>query len=605
MRMGLGQDRKSCGFMMETLEGRRLLTAGAVISDYVLNIRGSGGKDDISFHTGKTPASYVVEINDARYIFKESSVRAVKIAGFAGDDRITVASSLVRDPVLATGGPGRDIFRGIKDGIQYYPPVTYSTPFSFGEPNLTGELFYAHDYGAVGDGRVNDAPAIQAAIDAAPNGATVVLDAGKTYFLRKGLFLDRPVNIEGQGAKLLMCTNVSPENRAIYVLSRHSDISYAWSDQVIAGQTVFPVANATDLNVGDVVFLELGQDPNDPNEQHYTTLAHVLANDGASVTLDQAVPHDIIEGAFGNRITRVVSLVKDMWIRDLAFDHIDGTTVDANVWLEEAQNVTVENITGRFIIALVAADSTGVVLNNAYGDLLRTHPSSGRVINVWQSEVSASNLHVRTISDAAVVFAESWNRALTINGMEVKWQYYKSADNAVFHLTGNSSNTFVDNLVVQNSAPVLLAGSGAQTGSWKFGTLKITGPSIGFPVTNDLTYGGVHYSDLQHITPQIPLAPNQADLTIPLFNGLIHSIKAKLTTTEGVRWVFIQNQKNQGLELVSRIGDDWTEFPSLEMMGSFYPFNDPAADSVTLHICTLSNLPPDAVLMLDIEYFAT
>jgi hypothetical protein len=102
---------KACSF--ESLEGRRLLTAGAALgTDGVLRVLGTEVADQIVVARVATKSADVlrVRLNGAKSYFPSASVKKIEIAGEAGDDRVSVEG--VACPILLEGGNGHDSLTG-------------------------------------------------------------------------------------------------------------------------------------------------------------------------------------------------------------------------------------------------------------------------------------------------------------------------------------------------------------------------------------------------------------------------------------------------------------------------------------------------------------
>lgn len=80
--------------------------------------------------------------------------------------------------------------------------VTYDPPFTGGVPtNVEAKLSQyvsVKDFGAVGDGVADDTAAIQAALDAAPEGSAVYFPNG-TYIISSALIVDKAITLYGDG----------------------------------------------------------------------------------------------------------------------------------------------------------------------------------------------------------------------------------------------------------------------------------------------------------------------------------------------------------------------------------------------------------------------
>ena len=258
-----------------------------------------------------------------------------------------------------------------------YPASTPSTPTAPQIVTQATGVANVRDYGAIGNGTANDTLAIQRAIDALPAFGTLQLEP-RTYKLNAGLLIEKPLTLEGNGAVLLSNTSASPQNRTITVQSALTSQSTTWSEPVVAGQSTFHFAMSPgEYAVGQWVFLELGQDPFDPNEQHFTAMMPITAVGTDSVTLGISVPYAINSGALNNRMTVVGSMATQVHIRDLKFDFVDGTISDSALWFERVRNSSVNGVSGRFNAVMVAADCTNVGLQNVNATLANVHSAAG------------------------------------------------------------------------------------------------------------------------------------------------------------------------------------------------------------------------------------
>lgn len=484
-----------------------------------------------------------------------------------------------------------------------YPPSTPATalPVTSQPAKLS-----VRNFGAVGNGVRDDSASIQTAIDALPPYGTLMFE-GRTYRLNKSLTIDKPMNVDGHGALLLLNTSAWPTNRHITVQSEFSPTSVRWKEGVVAGQSTFhPTFAPGTFTVGQWVYLELGQDPYDANEQHFAATVPVTAVGVNSVTVGTSVPYAINAGSLDNRLTPSTSLATQVNVRDLKFDHVDGTLPDAAMWIDHARDCTIDGISGRFEIMANVADSTNISLRSATASLVNDHPAAARALTVWQSDnVSLSNVRVDTGVDKAVFFVESWARKTTVSNADVRWRYTQSPTNGVFHLTGGSSGTLATGIRIDNSGPIFLAGSGDQPADYHFGVVTISGALKAASLANidDLTVGAKRYANPLKLTQTIDLAALWADKRFNLVAGTIKSIKVTASSSGSVNQVFVINAAGQGTVTKTLTAGVALDLPLLGCLGSDYPFNDATGSMKTAALYTPSSIPVGARLTFDIEYY--
>ncbi|MDP3791759.1 MAG: glycosyl hydrolase family 28-related protein [Candidatus Omnitrophota bacterium] len=477
------------------------------------------------------------------------------------------------------------------------------------------------DYGAVGDGVADDAPAIQKAVDEAPAGSMIVFEAGKTYKINQAIEVDKALVIDGNGATLLLNTSAWPDNKHIVFSSPLIGATREWTEEVKKGQRTFLVSVSTDeIKAQDKVFLQLGRDIYDGNEEeHYAKVVTVVENTGSSITLDVDIPYDIFQGTNSHKITKVKSFVDGAAIRNINLDFTAIATPDASIWIDRASNVTVENITGRFSILLQVVDSTNVILRNVDGEAMAIHGAAGRVLSSWQSDnTKAENIRVRTQSDAPVVFFESWDRNATISDMDIEWNLDRRAVSNVFHFAGASYGIELENITIHNANAINVVGSGAQPSQYHIGTVNVSGPVISADLSDidHFVNGQYDYANYSVFRQDYVVAPGQNDFGVPLVSGITRSIKAKISNYDGIRQIYLINHFGQGMELVGFLSsltpekrNDWNELP-FNMYGLNYPANyhfdgqGPTWLDKELHFYTDQDVPENTVLSLEIEYFS-
>ncbi len=363
-----------------------------------------------------------------------------------------------------------------------------------------------------------------------------------------------------------------------------------------------------DFTVGQWVFVELGQDPNDPNEEHFTALTQIVSLADNAVTVEASVPYDVINGASMHRITAVDSLATDVHVRDVKFDHVDGTIPASAIWIGITRNSSIDGVSGRFNMVLNVSDSSNIQLKNVNATVVVGHPAAGRVFTAWQSNnVLVSDVYADTSADKAVFFIESWSRDTTFRNINVRWRYAQTPRGAVFHLTGGSSGTFVDQLRIDNTGLVNLVGQGGQLSDFKFGTVSISGGVHTVPLflTDDLTIGTRRYAQTLQLTKTIDLVAGWSDYRIPLVAATIKSIKVTATDKASLNYVLVINANGNGCDLTkalvsgATINVEW----KLGFLGVVYPVNDAVESMKSLTLYTPASIMPGSRLTVEVEYY--
>jgi hypothetical protein len=423
------------------------------------------------------------------------------------------------------------------------------------------------------------------------------------------LLIHKPITVDGNGGLLLLNTSAYPANYQIAITSTLTTNSVQWTEPVTAGQTTFHVATEPgQFTVGQWVHIGLGQDPNDPNEEHFAALTQITAVTTDSITVAASVPYDVNNGAFMHHITAVDSLATDVHVRDLKFDHVDGTVPDSAIWVGIAKDCSIDGVSGRFNMVANIADSSLIQLSNVTASLVVGHMAAGRVVTVWQSDnVRVINVKADTSADTAVFFLESWARNTTFQNIDVTWRYASMPRSAVFHLTGGSSGTFIDRVRIDNTGPVNLVGQGSQLSDYRFGAVTITGQLHVAPLylIDDLTLGSRRYANPQHVTQTIDLQPGWQDHQVTLAPGTIKTIKVTASDRSSIQWLLVINAQGKGGDYTQRLVSGQTvDFGGLlGFLGDPFPFNDAADSLKSLVIATPASITPGAQLTVEVEYY--
>ncbi len=497
-------------------------------------------------------------------------------------------------------------------------------------------------YGAVGNGTHDDTAAFNAAIAAAPDYSTIQLDAGKTYLLSNGLLLTRPINIEGNGATILFNTagNGSPNSEVIEARSGVDTTTVTLPSQTFAvGQTSYSGSFSTSEFIpGDYVYLQLGTDPNDPGQPNYATIAQVVSNTGSVLTVNTAIPNmpGLVNGQLNlsdsgytpqpSTIQRITDLIQNVSFKDLNYTFASGTTPDADLWIERADNVTASDITGSLTIGVNVADSINVTLNNIDGTLVKLDSSGGRAVSAYQSDgLVVNGITVNQSSDSPVVFLETWARNTTLNNIVDTWNYSSASSSAVFFFTGNSYNTFVSSASITNVGAINLAGSGGAPAQYSFGTATVSGPiksallsqtnpGTGQPVSdiqmlqNTSTNTTLNASSLETTATQtIALTSNMNYRSFNLLNGaqnvngIISSIIIDASSTSGLSNLYINSASGGSANLTGNLTAGQA-VPITEFFGTDYPWNIANQKSLVI---TTGNVPANTTLTVSVTYYPT
>ena len=202
-----------------------------------------------TFYSGSTDGSEL--LIDGTVIVNNDGVHAYTVK--SGTDSLSAGSHTITEEYFLSTTAGQQL------------TVSYSGPSitkqAIPDSILTTTAPATVDvstYGAVGNGTTNDSADIQAAIAATPDGGTLDFDSGKTYLLGSGLTMGRPINVEGNGATLLLDTSAYPQNETVFYLQPHRRHELHLDRQTVtAGQTTFNVRDQrpTCSSPGDTIFL--------------------------------------------------------------------------------------------------------------------------------------------------------------------------------------------------------------------------------------------------------------------------------------------------------------------------------------------------------------
>jgi hypothetical protein len=206
------------------------------------------------------------------------------------------------------------------------------------------------DFGAVGDGSTDDAPAFAAAVEAAPQGSAVRVPEG-TYLLRSALTIDKGVVLCGEGpdrSRLHFDCGANAVSIVTYQRGDYVSITSGYTK----GSTRLTVSDASGFTVGE--YAEMKQtndwdimDPEDvwrhdawAPEDCVGQMFRVAAVEGSDIVVEPPVHMDY-DGAF-DPVVRPMGLVDGAGLQGLYFRRVsdlDYATIEiknaANSWVRD------------------------------------------------------------------------------------------------------------------------------------------------------------------------------------------------------------------------------------------------------------------------------
>lgn len=201
------------------------------------------------------------------------------------------------------------------------------------------------------------------------------------HFHQGGIRLRSHVSLQGEPGTRLLTTG------SVNCMAIASDGPFIWDsdhiieaiidDDVLAGATVYSVADSSDFTIGDQVIVRLRENPDDHPEVFWWAFAYVMDVGEGFITLDRPaqVADEFSEADRDDShiIRKVGSIVENVSIRGFEMLHDPEDFILAmspTIWLYYVRDVRVE-------------------------DIAATDPDSGILVIQYGENVSAKNLHVR------------------------------------------------------------------------------------------------------------------------------------------------------------------------------------------------------------------
>ena len=373
--------------------------------------------------------------------------------------------------------------------------------FGNGAINATAATqVFAHDFGAKGDGVSDDAAAIQQALNSAPSGAVVLLDAGKTYRLASSLVINRTVSLDGNGATLLLNPGQGNADTWFDIHSDAGSVSYSWKQTVTAGQNAFQANISTgDIRGGDWILISLGEDSGNPGQPQYQRLVRVVANDGNTLVINRPASFDITAGSLDNSIRKVAAPANNVTLRNLNLDFSAGVSPTSAVRAMAVNGLSINNITGR-IAGFDLTACNDVRIQSVTGQL------AGRItfvslVNSHRSEdVELRDGQISWAFNRPAVNIDSWSRDVRIVGMSLT-STLATGMGSIIAVTDGASQVRIENASVGTSGPAtLVAADDTQSVSVLNTTLTGWYRSVPTARSSLLTVNGVTYTDASRLT---------------------------------------------------------------------------------------------------------
>ena len=208
--------------------------------------------------------------------------------------------------------------------------------------------------------------------------------------VRDAIQLKGGVSISGDIEIYTEVTKGDPTNKWLMV---NSDIAadYRLEDGSVgisAGQVTYPllVGNSLDFSVGELVYMLIGKDPYDPNEEAETFFAQVVDNTPGNFTVSCG-PSRSWDPSTRNRVLRFNRLNSGLKFDDLKFDRkATSTRTDTCLEIMHATGISVGNVTstndGAAVVGVRECENVRI------GHIFRpigetTFSASGRFYNGW------------------------------------------------------------------------------------------------------------------------------------------------------------------------------------------------------------------------------
>lgn len=475
---------------------------------------------------------------------------------------------------------------------------------------VSGPVVNVADYGAVGDGIVDDQAALQAAYNATPDGGTLVFPEALTYKINSNLVFNRPVSVDFCNSTLVLNNSTSPNNHHFDVYSQTATAE-TWTQTIGANANSLSISGSS-LVAGDYVVVGLGTDPYDPNEQNWVKVCRVLSNSGSAVAIDQYTPYAI--NGTSHWIRKITTLVANVSFRNLVLDYVAGTTPDASIWGYWFTNVIFENIRSvNTRITLNLFECSNFVVRNIEGTVTKAgFGSHGRILSMWQAENGLiENIDATTSDGETMIYLESWCRHCQFNNIQLTNTNSSASGYSAWVLTGNSYDNEIYDYRMFSATSALPIAFNQFSGSKLVNTRFTTHPKA-----IDLSHisyfadssKGIDFLQQPAVITRLEVAmqPNWTDYAVNLCAGVIKRVWVYSVDATNLISLFLLNSNNSGANVKSQLSaGNWVELSTATsgFYGSDYPFNDPTYALKKLSFYTNSSMSAGAQFSIVVEYW--
>jgi hypothetical protein len=436
-----------------------------------------------------------------------------------------------------------------------------------------------------------------------------------------GIELKRGVKLRGDHTKLQLGENCY----MIYAASPEG-YSSAVTANTTPTDTSLTVADSSGYQIGDTVYVRLGQHWYDAIEPDYWFFAKVVAiPDATHVTLDRTVGYTMnvadVASTDRRRVTVLTSFLEQVDIEgfDLHSTGLTPQSTEAGIHLWKVGTARVANVTGRNMGAGIIFS---FFVDNLETDNLRilgsVSPNGrdtwGRGLNLAETRVAhLRNTYAENL-DRNFATIESTCEAIRFTGVKIQLNSaaFLARNIPVFRNLGNSRVEYQD-LFIQGQCNSLFddSGNALEKATFRFTNTSIRTSTL--PIIKDLSVfdgdlriGDTVYREVRKVSRTFPITPGMSNAFVDLPSGLARRLRIYASTTTGITTMYINNGVQNGTEIAPRLVAGQTvpivNVCGLSPVGTNYKWND--FPTKRLRINTDGTVPAGAYITVDFEYFA-